>query len=269
MFDTLIHRWLRVPYLLHVRTERDVKKPRATILFLHGIGSSAAEWEQVIEQLPDDVSIVAIDMLGFGKSPRPTWAKYNAREQARSVIATLLQVGFSRHLIVVGHSLGALVAVEVAKRYPLLVRSLVLCSPPFYRGEADSKWPTPDQMLKRLFQLAQDRQDNFVKLATFATRYKLVNPAFQVTAENVESYLATLRGSIMSQTAFEDAKVIKKPVTIIYGSLDPLVIDRNIKAVAAVNSKVKTSRALVGHEITGRYVPSVVRHIKSHINRTY
>lgn len=269
MFDTLIHRWLRVPYRLHTHVERSIKKPRATILFLHGIGSSSAEWEKVINKLPEDVSIFAIDLLGFGESPRPSWAKYSAREQARSVIATLLRVGFSRNLIIVGHSLGALVAVEVAKRYPLLVRSLVLCSPPFYRADVNSKWPTSDQLLKNLFLLAQERQDNFLRFAEFATRYKLVNPAFQVTSDNVDSYLATLRGSIVSQTAFDDAKVIKKPTTIIYGSLDPLVIDRNIKSVAAANSYVKLSRHLLGHEISGRYIGVAVRHIIKHIEKDY
>ena len=65
-------------------------------------------------------------MLGFGQSPRPQWAVYDAKTQARSVIATLLKLRFSTPLTIVGHSLGALVAIEMALRYPLLVKKLFL-----------------------------------------------------------------------------------------------------------------------------------------------
>ncbi|MGB3023365.1 MAG: alpha/beta fold hydrolase [Candidatus Saccharimonadales bacterium] len=266
MRDTVLHRYLRIPYRLHVRVARQVKKPQATLLFLHGIGSSGAEWRDVIDRLPDSVSILSIDLLGFGESPRPEWAKYSAHEQARSIVATLLTFAPKQQLVIVGHSLGALVAVEIATRYPLLVRSLVLCSPPFYNPDRDGRLPNADRVLQTLFSQVELREEDFVKLSRLATRYKLVNKAFNVTADNVASYIATLKSSIMSQTAFDDVRYIDKPITIIYGSLDPLVIDRNLKTIAKANSRVTLARILVGHEIMGRYVPAVVREIMKQIS---
>ena len=91
MLNTIIHRWLRVPYTLNIYANRRVKRPKATVLFLHGIGNSGAAWQEVIDRLPSDIRVISIDLLGFGKSSRPNHATYNATTQARAVIATLLR----------------------------------------------------------------------------------------------------------------------------------------------------------------------------------
>lgn len=265
--NTFLHRYMRIPYQLHIQYLHRAKKPRATIVFLHGIGSNGAEWEQVVQQLPNNLTIMTIDMLGFGQSPKPEWARYNATEQSRSVITTLLRQRITGRVILVGHSLGALVSVEVAKRYPLLVSSLVLCSPPFYNPDKDGKMPNPDRMLQTLFTQVERNQDYFLKFATIAIKHKLVNPAFSVTEETLPSYIQTLKAAIISQSAFEDIKTLKCPITIIYGSLDPLVIDKNLKEIAKVNPRVSLARILVGHEIIGRFVPAVVKQINTHIEQ--
>lgn len=264
---TFLHRYLNLPYRLHVQDLRRVKKSRATIIFLHGIGSSGAEWHDVVRQLPDDISILTIDMLGFGQSPKPDWARYNASEQARSVVATLLRQRITGKVIIVGHSLGALVAVEVAKRYPILVSSLVLCSPPFYNPDLNGKLPNADRVLRTLFEQVEKNQQYFLKFATVAIKYKLVNPAFSVTQDNLPSYIQTLKAAIISQSAFDDVQKLTCPTTIIYGSLDPLVIDRNLKQIAKANPHVILARILVGHEIIGRFVPAVVKQINNHVEQ--
>lgn len=265
LLQRIAHKYLKVPYRLHVNNKRKVKKPVATILFLHGIGSSGAEWQHVIDKLPQDVSIVAIDLLGFGNSPKPEWARYDAKEQAKAVIATLLAERVSQRLVVVGHSLGALVAVEVAKRYPLLVKSLVLCSPPFYNPDTDGKLPNADRILGMMYEKVEYNQKYFMKLARMAVKYKLVNPAFSLSAETMPSYVRTLKGAIISQSAFSDVQTLKTDITIVYGAFDPFVIDKNLKTIATNNPRVTLSRSLVGHEIIGRFVPAIAKIISKHI----
>ncbi len=266
MFDKFIHKYLRVPYRLNIQYRRRVKRSRATVLFLHGIGSSGAEWKEVIKELPADVSILTIDMLGFGRSPKPEWARYSADEQAKAVVATLIRSGVAARLIVVGHSLGALVAVEVARRYPLLVGSLILCSPPFYNPE-EKRLLRADQLLKRLYSQVESNQSQFIKLASFAIKHRLVNPAFNVTEETMSSYIQTLKGSIISQTAFRDIQRLRRPITIIYGSLDPFVVSANLKKIAAINPSIKLIKVLAGHEIIGRFTPAIARVIVEQIKR--
>lgn len=265
MLNTIIHRWLRVPYTLNIYANRRVKRPKATVLFLHGIGNSGAAWQEVIDRLPSDIRVISIDLLGFGKSSRPNHATYNATTQARAVIATLLRARISSRLIIVGHSLGALVSVEVAKRYPLLVKSLVLCSPPFYLGEDNQEALGRERRLRKLYKRIQEHPEQFVKISSLAVKYRLVGKAFSVTTDDVDSYMDTLESSILNQTALYDAIEIKKPMTIIHGRFDNYVIKSNLKYVADNNKNVTLRVISAGHELRLLYIDAVVKEITTQI----
>ncbi len=262
MLDRIIHRWLRIPYTLNVRHYHKHKKPRATILFIHGIGNTGDAWCEVIAKVPPDVRVITIDLLGFGESPRPQWAVYDAKTQARSVLATYLKLGITTRLIIVGHSLGSLVAIEIAKRYPQLVDSMILCSPPLYdTSDTKTTWPRSDKMLRDLYRTVERYPGDFVRLSAFAMKYALINPSFNVTTENVSSYMATLGASIVNQTSYTDAFRLKTPTIMIRGTLDLLVITKNLKHVAKANPNVQLRSIVAGHEIKGVFVHAIVKAI--------
>lgn len=243
VIDSFIHRVLRLPYRLHATvTEPAVKSFRApTILFLHGIGGSGEAWRQVTKTLPPNYRIVIVDLLGFGKSPKPAWATYDVKRQARSVFLTYLRLRLNGKVIVVGHSLGALVAVEFAKTYPWIVASLILCSPPFYkritpagRGIADT-----NSMLRELYRLIKRHPEQFIRISTLAVKLGLINKSVSITRESMPIYLNALEASIINQTAFEDAARIRQDTLILYGRLDPVVVSRNLRELATENNHIK------------------------------
>jgi cis-3-alkyl-4-acyloxetan-2-one decarboxylase len=262
MLDLIFHRLLRLPYTLHVQASEPAGKPRATILFLHGIGNSGEAWSHVTAALPKDLRLITIDLLGFGKSPQPTWVLYNAKTQARSVHASLLKLRIRGPIIVVGHSLGALVAIELAKRHPKYIKSLILCSPPLYQPE----YPfNRDRFLREIFRLSQRYPERFVALSSQAKRYGLVNKAFSVSTDNVATYMKALEATIINQRTLEDAKQLELPITIIHGKLDPVVIPRNLKSLAKGNPNVTLKHILAGHEVHGRFIPAIVAEIEAQI----
>jgi pimeloyl-ACP methyl ester carboxylesterase len=265
MLDTLVHRWLKIPYALNVRHNQRPKKAKITLLFIHGIGNSGASWNDVVDKLPSNVHIVTIDLLGFGDSPSPTWATYNAKTQARSVLATLLKLRITTPIIVVGHSLGALVAIEMALRYPIIISRLILCSPPLYDSK-QSLLPRSDNLRKQFYKAASLHPDQFLHLAAFAAKYRLVNSTFNVTKETIDSYMATLNTMIINQTSLDDAYRLKVPTTIIRGTLDPIVIAKNLRRLAKNNQKIKVKSIIAGHEVLGRYVKPLVATIKEQLN---
>ena len=269
MFDTFLHKYLRVPYGLHVHSLRKASRPRATVLFLHGIGSAGAAWDDVVKGLPKDVNVIAVDLLGFGSSPSPAWAAYDAKTQARSVIATLLRLNIPRRVILVGHSMGALVAVEVAKRYPLLVTSLVLCSPPFYDDtEKSVLLPNRNRALKKLYRLIRRHPERFAAIAALAVKYKLVESAINVTNENVGTYMTALEASIINQTSLTDAKNLQKPMVILHGALDPVVIKKNLDAIVSANKKAELHVIyLAGHSLLGPYITALSKVIAKTLPR--
>lgn len=261
--ETFLHRGLRFPYPLHVTEFQSPKRPKATYVLIHGIGNSSKAWNEVVALLPKDIRVIGIDLLGFGKSPKPLWAKYNAKTQARSVGVTLLKLRLLQQPTIVGHSLGSLVAVEVAKRYPLLIKRLILCSPPFYE-------PTPekrrllkrDEILKAVYKRAKHYLQTMETLLPLAEKLGMVSKTFDINSGgSTESYLAALEASIVNQTALKDAERLRLPITILYGTLDPVVISSHIRKLAKKNSNITAKKIVTGHEILGRYTTAVAKEI--------
>jgi len=249
------HRYLRVPYTLNTYEFQTPKKPRATYVLIHGIGNTLHSWDEVAAQMPHNVRIIGIDLLGFGDSPKPSWVVYDAKAQARSVGATLLKLGLSQRPIIVGHSLGALVSVEIAKRYTLLPRRLVLCSPPFYRPKIDGKLiGSPDDMLRLLYTTAKKHPEQLERLSPFAVKMGLANKALNVTGDTISSYIAALESSIINQTSLQDVAKLKLPIDIFYGIFDPVVIKKHITDLDKKHENITAYRLPVGHEVTGSYV---------------
>ena len=262
MLDKFVHKWLKIPYTLNVRHNQRPKKPRTTVLFIHGIGNSGEAWSEVISRLPSDIRVITIDLLGFGGSPRPDWALYDAKTQASSVLATFFKLRITTPIVVVGHSLGALVAVEMAKRYPLLIKSMVLCSPPLYNvDDKRTILPRSDKMLRSLYSSVGEYPEQFIKLSAFAMKYKLINNSFNVTHDNISSYIAALNAMIINQTSFDDVQRLRMSITILKGTLDPFVISKNLRHIAKLLPNVELKRVVASHEVKGLFVPAVVRAI--------
>lgn len=120
--DTLRYA-LRIPYTLNVEVIQPSRRSGRAYVFIHGIGNTLHSWDEVCRGMPDDARLIKVDLLGFGDSPKPRRAVYDARFQARCVLKTLLGLRFARRPVIVGHSLGALVAIEIARRYPVLFKS--------------------------------------------------------------------------------------------------------------------------------------------------
>ena len=262
-----IHRKLGVPYSMSVYYDHDSAEAEATVVLLHGIGNSGAVWEKVIPKLPRTMRIIALDLIGFGESPKPSWAKYDVMMQARSLRWTLEDLGVYEPIILVGHSLGSLVAIEYAKRHPDDVRSLVLCSPPFYEY---SELDTPvlrrkrDDLYKRTYgiftSMSKERLNSFVK---FAVKTRLMDGESVKNEEMLAAYVQTLESSIINQTSLIDAISLKPPVHIITGLFDPLVIAKNIRRVRAQNSRMTWAKVPAGHEVNGPYVQAVVEQVET------
>ena len=260
--STAFHRYLRIPYALNTYEFRSPKKPKATYVLIHGIGNTLHSWDDVVAAMPKDVRIIGIDLLGFGGSPRPNWVAYDAKTQARSVGATLLGLGLLQRPIIVGHSLGALVAVEVAKRYAVVPRRLVLCSPPFYKPKVDGKLiGSTDDMLRLLYAAAKKRPDRLRKFSPYAVKLGIANKALNVTSDNIDSYIAALESSIINQTSLQDVTRLKVPIDIFYGIFDPVVIRRHITGLAKNNDNITAYRLKAGHEIINSYVKSLAVHL--------
>jgi 2-(acetamidomethylene)succinate hydrolase len=96
---------------------------RETVLFLHGLTAVAEAWGPTIEHLPATRRYVAIDQRGHGQSPRPPTG-YGTGAFVRDTLAVIRWLGTPVHLV--GHSMGARVAMLLAARHPAVLRSVAV-----------------------------------------------------------------------------------------------------------------------------------------------
>jgi pimeloyl-ACP methyl ester carboxylesterase len=94
---------------LHVE-ERGHGRP---ILLLHGFGNSTYVWRHVAGALAGSCRVIAIDLKGFGRSPKPLDDRYSVYDQA-VLIRDLILVHDLREVTIIGHSYGGGVALATA-----------------------------------------------------------------------------------------------------------------------------------------------------------
>ncbi|MBR0641469.1 alpha/beta fold hydrolase [Plastoroseomonas hellenica] len=104
--------------------ERGEGKP---VILLHGNGAMAEDFaiSGVFQRLAARHRVIAFDRPGFGYSERPRDRVWTASEQAAVIREALRQLGVRRPIIL-GHSWGAMVALELALADPLDTSGLVL-----------------------------------------------------------------------------------------------------------------------------------------------
>jgi pimeloyl-ACP methyl ester carboxylesterase len=113
------------PFSLHVETH-GTGDP---ILLVHGFGANIYSWRHLVGPLARHHQVLAVDLKGFGASPKPADAAYSVHDQAR-LLGDLIVARRLTGATVVGHSLGGGVALAtalaLARGTPDAIRRLVL-----------------------------------------------------------------------------------------------------------------------------------------------
>jgi pimeloyl-ACP methyl ester carboxylesterase len=97
--------------------------PARRLIFLPGVGGDAAFWQPVSEHLPDEWEKIYLGWPGLGRNPSDT--AVNSYDDLVSVVEA--QLG-DQPIDLIAHSMGGVIAINVALRNPHKVRRLVLCA---------------------------------------------------------------------------------------------------------------------------------------------
>ena len=102
------------------------------ILFLHGWVGSWRYWIPAMQTISTSFRAYAVDLWGFGDSARAA-RRYTLEQQAGLIDHFLEQMGIGR-VALVGHGLGAILAMQYALKRPELIDRLVAVSLPLEPG---------------------------------------------------------------------------------------------------------------------------------------
>ncbi len=255
--EHIFHKLLRRAYRLHVAVDEGTGP---TVVLLHGIAATALTYTYVIPPLLTNCRVIALEMLGFGSSPKPDWKDYSIADHADSVLGTLRSMRIRGPIILVGHSMGALIAVEVARRRPKLVNQLFLLSMPLYKtstGQQSAESKRLDSAYERVYAYLLANPTLTLKRAEFVARYIPAAAGFELNAANWLAFERSLGNTIMGQHTMAYASDLSMPTHLYVGRLDPLVIKSYLKDFVHGRDHMQLTTVNAAHEITELYAKLV------------
>ncbi|WP_100333311.1 alpha/beta fold hydrolase [Bacillus alkalisoli] len=114
-----------VYYELH-DSRYSYEKP--TIVLIHGFLSSTFSFRRLLPLLKKQYTVLAVDLPPFGKSGKTSSFIYSYENMAKVVLNLIQQLNFQK-VVLVGHSMGGQIALNMSKQKPDLVDKVVLlCS---------------------------------------------------------------------------------------------------------------------------------------------
>lgn len=202
-------------------------EPKLAVIFIHGIAADSSSFKKAIEYLEGtrsmkEVRFIAFDLLGAGGSYTTDKLNYDFKEQLEALNNSIKKLNLKIPVVLVGHSMGTLIATRFAGNHKRLVKNLILISPPIYRPE-DIKNPAFEVAMNGFREVMSQKNKEVLETKAFNNELKLIvaNP------KNYDKLIATTT-----------------PTTLIYGEFDQIIAPLNIPGVLKKNphiTAIKTS----------------------------
>ncbi|MBC7456756.1 MAG: alpha/beta hydrolase [Bdellovibrionaceae bacterium] len=203
------------------------------ILLLHGILGSHRYWTIVADKLSQDHFILAPDLLGFGDSPKP-YLKYTVSEHLvyldRTVSAVFPE---EKKFFIIGHSMGAILALNDTIKNPDRIQGLVLINPPILTSHNDLENDIKNNSSKMMAMMTFNKT-----WGGFVCRMHEVFPAFSypfllllepdlpsyvamdATKHTYESFSGSLENVLQNQNFFKLIDSVKSTPILVISTKD-------------------------------------------------
>lgn len=194
---------------------------RLAVVFVHGLGGRLEQWSAQLAGLGPALRAVAVDLPGHGESDAAADGDYSVPALAAAVGAAI-DAGALRRVVLVGHSLGALAAIEYAAGHPERVAGLLLVDP-----SGDQTRMRPVDRRAWLTAVRQDPRGE----CDFNFRHFLREARPEVAAAVLEALEATpepvLVGALEGSAAYAAAAALERypgPVASVVSELNDLPV---------------------------------------------
>jgi 3-oxoadipate enol-lactonase len=232
----------------------DIGAGEQTVVLVHGFSASWRVWTDVMPALATRHRVIAVDLPGFGASELaadPTMAT-----AARAVVELIKTVNAAGSPVtVIGHSMGTLVATEVAAAAPELVGRVVLLVGPCTSAVRVVQHPSyvfkAPTMLSVLLEVvlgvlpmphwfhrfvARNSVVRSVMLRPYAHKPSRIAP--EMVANLLHGFGASANRAVLKEARRYDfnvaARAVTCPVFVVHGDKDLLVPPRDIEDFAAI-----------------------------------
>ncbi|MEP3372792.1 MAG: alpha/beta hydrolase [Maribacter dokdonensis] len=228
------------------------------IVLLHGKNFNGAYWETTIKALTKEgYRVIVPDQIGFGKSTKPLHFHYTFQQLARNTKELLDTLNIDK-TVILGHSMGGMLATRFALMYPETTEKLVLENP---IGLEDWKLKVPYKPVEWWYANELKKSYEGIK------NYQLVNYYDNKWKEDYDQWVNLLAGwtlnsdykriawnaaltydMIFTQPVVYEFEKIKVPTLLIIGTRDrtalgkPLVSEEVRKTMGLYDKLGKTTK---------------------------
>lgn len=121
---------------LHVVVQEPLGNQDSTgnVIFLHGFLSSSYIWTNTVfpELGGSRYKLFAVDLLGFGNSPKPRECLYTLNDHLAMIEKSVIHEFKLTSFHLVAHSMGCMIALALAAKHPHNLKSVTLIAPPYF-----------------------------------------------------------------------------------------------------------------------------------------
>lgn len=210
-----------------------------TVVLLHGKNFCAATWESAIAALAGaGFRVVAPDQVGFCRSSKPRRYQFSLGQLVDNTHALLRSLGIER-AVVVGHSMGGMLAARYALQYPQDTAQLVLVNPigledwraegvpwrnvdAWYAGELKTNFDSIKAYQRKVYYGGQWKPEYDRWVEMLAGMY--AGPGKKIVAWNQ----ALASDMVFNQPVVYEFPRIRVPTTLLIGQRDRTAIGRDL-----------------------------------------
>ena len=232
---------------------------RPVVVLVHGLASSSVTFDNLVPLLEPDYRCIAIDLLGFGRSP--------IDEHTAALRRTIRSLRLRRPFTLVGHSLGSLISARYAARRRDDVSHLVMVGPPVYLPPAAMGDPADRASMGLYFaayQFLRTNREFTTRAADVLSSIAPIEDVLEVSPRNWTPFVLSLENAIESQTSLADLADVTAPIDIVHGTLDPFIAPGGLKIVSQLRKVTMTRVSGMDHLIRPKLARAVERVIREH-----
>ncbi len=190
------------------------------LLLLHGFPFDHTIWERVIGEMEKGIRVIAPDLRGHGRSI-VTESDYSITDMASDIIELINQLQI-REAVIVGHSMGGYIALEIARNFPERVSGLVLISSHIFADSLEKKQSRFSNIERIMQQGAHAVLSNLPNMLTDEDNVKSFCRDAVARMDSVGAMGALY--AMANRAASEDVwKALHVPTMVIAGSNDRLI----------------------------------------------
>src|ERR1700730_17940504 len=107
------------------------------LVFVHGFTTTSEFWSEQVKEFAEAYRVIRINLPGHGASPAPTSRGYRIEDFVEDVARVFQELSVDR-AVLIGLSMGGIIAQKTAVKYPHLVKALVLVDTTAHGTSADA-----------------------------------------------------------------------------------------------------------------------------------